>query len=203
MSDDTPRLSDLLTSMVAAHPGDRLFPADLMDALQDRAIGAMLLLFAAVNLLPLPPGVSAVTGIPLVLVAAQMVIGRTRPWLPQLIMRRSVTKEQALTGVKHLERYERWIGRITKPRLPQLTNHTGARVIGLISLLLGLIIVLPIPLGNHLPALAVSFYGMAMVNRDGATAILASGVAVGAVVIVSSVIGGVLMGVRYFFAELL
>lgn len=195
---DAPRLSELLTRLVDEHPSERLYPAELMDALADRASGAMLLLFALINILPLPPGVTAVTGIPVVIVAAQMMIGKTRPWLPKWIMRRSVTKEQAKSAVGHLARYERWVGKITKPRLAELTNHRGAQVIGAISLLLGVIVTLPIPLGNHVPALAMTLFGMALVNRDGATALVGGAVAIGALVLVSSVIGAAILAARYF-----
>jgi hypothetical protein len=200
---ELPRLSDVLEAMIESHPAERIYPADLMDALHDRAIGAMLLLFALVNLLPLPPGASAITGVPLVIVAAQMVIGRERPWLPGWIMRRSVTREQAATGVRHLKKYERWLGKVTKPRFPALTSHTAARAIGLVSLILGIIICLPIPLGNHAPALAITLYGMALVNRDGITAIIGGLVTIGAVVLVSGVIFAAITAVRYFLSHLL
>ena len=58
-----------------------------------------MLIFAAPNILPVPPGTSAVLGTPLVFLAAQMMFGRG-PWLPALVTRRSLSREDfaALVG---------------------------------------------------------------------------------------------------------
>ncbi len=49
---------------------------ELEDAFTDRSFAALLTFFAILNLLPLPPGTGIITGIPLVLVSVQMVMGR-------------------------------------------------------------------------------------------------------------------------------
>ena len=66
-----------------------------------------------------------------------------------------------------------------------------------------IIICLPIPLGNHLPALAITLYGMALVNRDGVTAIMGGVVTVGALAVVSGVIFAGVAAVRFFFQRVL
>ena len=49
----------------------------------------------------------------------------------------------------------------------------AARVIGLVCLALSAILWLPIPLGNHAPALAMTLFALALIYRDGVLAILA------------------------------
>jgi hypothetical protein len=55
----------LLGQLLDAHKGDRLTLSDVSAHLRDRAWGGLLLVFAAINLLPLPPGATTVTAAPL------------------------------------------------------------------------------------------------------------------------------------------
>ena len=51
--------------------------------------------------------------------------------------------------------------------MPALTGDTPERVIGAFYLVLAVILTLPIPLGNVLPALAISIIALGMIERDG------------------------------------
>ena len=66
---------------------DRLSFTELAAQLDSRAWGGLLFIFAAINVLPLPPGTSAFFAIPLMIVSAQMVFGRSSPWFPARIDR--------------------------------------------------------------------------------------------------------------------
>lgn len=70
--------------------GKRVSLQELMTALSDRSFAALIILFAAPNLLPLPPGSSTVFGVPLILIASQLLIGRPRLWLPRWLRERSL-----------------------------------------------------------------------------------------------------------------
>ena len=164
--------SKLLTHVLDEHGGDRLTLSELSARLRDRAWGGLLLIFAAINLLPLPPGVTTVTGIPLIVLTAQMVAGRSRPWFPRKFDQRGVGKDHLRRIAEKMRPWEEKIERVLKPRLCMLTNHRAARVIGLISLLLSAILWLPIPLGNHVPALSMTLFALALIYRDGVMAIL-------------------------------
>jgi len=74
-------LSQRLAEIVAADGPDRLTFTDLAAQLHGRAWGGLLLIFAAINLLPLPPGTSVFFAIPILIVSAQMVAGRESPRL--------------------------------------------------------------------------------------------------------------------------
>ena len=71
---------------------DRIRLADLSRAFGDRAFGALLLVFALPNLLPLPPGSSTVLGIPLMLISVQLALERTELWPPRAVGERSLGK---------------------------------------------------------------------------------------------------------------
>ena len=71
-----------------------------------------------------------------------------------------------------------WLERIeavSRPRLAFLFGTLGERLIGVACTLLALVLILPIPLGNMLPAVAVSVLSLALVQRDGLLAIFGYG----------------------------
>jgi hypothetical protein len=178
-------LSQLLAQIVEDYPGDRLSLSQLASLLRDRAWGGLLLIFAAINVLPLPPGASTITGIPLVILTAQMALGRTTPWFPKRIEQRGISKDEIARLMARLLPWERRIERILKPRFAALTSHRAARLIGIVSFLLSVILWLPIPLGNHAPALSMTLFAAALIYRDGLLVMLGALAALGSVVLVS------------------
>ena len=70
------RFSEVLSGL-AARPVPVISIGDVLNAFGDRAFGALMLLFAAPNMLPLPPGMSAVLGAPLLFITAQLMLGRS------------------------------------------------------------------------------------------------------------------------------
>lgn len=162
----------------------------LRDAMGDRSFAALLVLFAAINLLPLPPGATLVFGLPLVLVSTQMVLGYKTAWLPQSLLRKSIGLESFRRSTErmapHLERLER----VVRPRRwPFQSQGSADRTIGVVALLLSLAVTLPIPLGNWLPAFAIAMIGVALSERDGG--LLAAGIALGlfSFVVIAAVVG--------------
>lgn len=182
------RLSQMFAQIARDADGD-VSVAGIRDALGDRGFAALLVFFAALNLIPAPPGTTLVLGLPLIFLGAQMAYGSRRPWLPAFVARRSITAEQfrGLMGriIPRLERLERFI----RPRLWPFWRRRGDRVIGFIAVVMGVIVTLPIPLGNWLPAFAVVLYGLALSERDGVLFTLASLVSAAAFVVIASVIG--------------
>ena len=57
--------------------------------------------------------------------------------------------------------------RLLRPRLLWLTCALGERLIGAVCLFLAVVLVLPIPFGNMLPAAAISLLALGVLERDG------------------------------------
>lgn len=182
-------LSQLLSRVVDDHAGDRLKLSELAARLSDRSWGGLLLIFAAINILPLPPGATTITGIPLVLLSAQMAAGRSTPWFPKRFDQRGVTKGEITKLIAKLLPWERRIERVLKPRLTALTNHRAARVIGIVCLLLSVILWLPIPLGNHAPAITMTLFATALIYRDGLLVMLGAIATLASLALVSVTLG--------------
>ncbi len=72
----SPRHLTTLLAHCLVQPGDSVSVAELLAACGDRAIGSLLLLLAAPNILPLPPGSASIMSIPIMFMAVQLVLGR-------------------------------------------------------------------------------------------------------------------------------
>lgn len=186
-----PALSEVLQQLADDGGRERISVGDLLAALSDRALGALLFVFACPNALPALPGTSVILGAPLVLLAAQLAFKR-KPWLPGFIAQRSMARLdfQALVG-----RICPWLRRaetMLRPRASAWALPPMEYLVGLVCLLLAIVVLLPIPLGNMLPALAISVLALGILERDGywivgglvaaaASAVLVSGVVFAAV----------------------
>ena len=163
--------------------------AHMRNALGNRSFAPLLVLFAAFNLLPLPPGASVVLGIPLIIVSAQMVYGSKQAWLPTFLMKRSMSADQFRRlmdwVIPRLIRLEK----LVRPRYWPFWRRQGDRVIGVVALFLAVVVTLPIPLVNWLPALATALLGLALSERDGILLAIAGTVVILSLTIVAAVIG--------------
>jgi hypothetical protein len=159
-------LSEILKS-ISERPEPRISVDELMGLFEARAMGALLLIFGLACTLPLPPGGTTIFGAPLVLLAPQLMIGSARPWLPARVRARSIATADLARGLPRALRALRWVEAVSRPRLLFLFGTWGHRAIGFVCTVLALVLILPIPLGNMLPAAAVSVLSLALVQRDG------------------------------------
>jgi hypothetical protein len=130
-----------------------------------------------------------VTGLPLLVITAQMAVGRARPWFPRKLDRRGIGTEHLGRLAARIGPWEERVERVLKPRWCGLTNHRAARVIGVVSFVLSVILWLPIPLGNHAPALAMTLFALALIYRDGALVILGALATIASLALVSVTLG--------------
>lgn len=190
-------LSQRLEQIIAETGPDRLSFTELAARLHGRAWGGLLFIFAAINVLPLPPGTSAFFAIPILLVAGQMVFGRASPWFPARLDRRGVTKNELKRLIGKIGWLEARVERLFKPRLPQLTGGTAARLIGAVCFCLALIAAVPIPLFHVAPAAAIVLFGLALIYRDGALVIVAAIAAVLSVGFDALIVGSGVVALKY------
>lgn len=198
--------SMLLREFAATLTPERVALGDIVALMRDRAFGVAMAIFALPNTFPLAvPGMSSVLGAPLLLLSAQMMIGQTRPWMPAFLARRSISRSDFLIFIDRvlpiLERAER----LLRPRLVRLTSPAGKRIIGVFCFLLSVILVMPIPFGNLVPAISISLLALALIERDGVAAILGYLVGLVSIILVSTVIFALVKGFLalfgYVFAE--
>jgi hypothetical protein len=168
--EDELTLSALLLSLTDRR-GVQMTVAGIVAHFGRRAFGGALFIFAAPNLLPLPPGSSTVLGLPLLIIAPQLMFGAKAPWLPRRIANHAVETSFLDAVCRRLAPWVLRIERVTTRRFGFLFGMPGDILLGLVCTLLAAVLILPLPLGNLLPAIAVTLLGLALVQRDGLLAI--------------------------------
>lgn len=182
------KLSQLLRNL-SLNAGSKVTLRDLAIAMEDRSFGAFLVVFALPNLIPLPPGATFILGLPLIFVAWQMFASRrTRIWMPQ---RMGDYAFDNATFFVFVNRISPWLMRaetLIKPRVWFLGSRLAERLVGLLALILAVVIFLPIPFGNWLPAFALAVIGFAHTERDGLGLVAGAVIGVASLIVAGAVI---------------
>ncbi len=145
---------------------------DLINALDERAYGLLLLLLALPCTLPFVYILPQIVALPMLALAAQMAMGKEAPWLPDTLNQRAFKISLMQGTVERAERYLGWIERITHPRLPQLSDGIGGRIVGALLLIPCASILVPLPLTNSTPGVGVAIAAIGLIERDGLLIIL-------------------------------
>jgi hypothetical protein len=197
-----PSLSEILSRIADDETRSRISIGDLIEALNDRAIGALIFVFAFPNTIPMPPGTSSILGAPLLFLTAQLALGR-KPWLPKLIAGRSIDRNHFAAVVRRIAPWLARAERLLRPRIEILTRPPVEYLIGGICLLLSIILFLPIPFGNMPPAAAICIFALAILERDGVWVLIGACAAVAAVAIVWGVLFALFESAVFLIVRLL
>jgi hypothetical protein len=195
-------LSTILWELSEDAQRERIAISDLLVALGDRATAALMFIFAFPNVLPTPPGTSSILGAPLIFLAAQLMLGRA-PWLPAFVANRSMARSEFSSLVKRIVPWLQRAESLLRPRLASLALPPMEHLVGLLSLLLAVLLVLPIPLGNVLPALAISLMALGVLERDGVWVLAGLAATAAAGSVVYGVLFAMVKASLYFFAHVL
>lgn len=201
-SDHAPRISEILDA-ISGSKRKTVSVQDVLEAFGDRAFGALLFVFAAPVALPMPPGVSAILGAPLLFITAQLMVGRRTLWLPKALAERTMTRADFVTLMGKVSPYLTWLERRLKPRFTFLYNPWLDRVTGLLCLVLAIIVLLPIPFGNMLPALALSAFGLGVAERDGVVGLFGGVMAMVSIFVLAVLSKALIAGFTAFVVTLL
>jgi hypothetical protein len=195
------RLSDIVKTMDTE--ADTTIGA-LVDSLGERAFGALMFIFAVPNIIPTPPGTSAILGLPLVILTWQVMIGRQSIWLPEVIRKRQISRDMLRSFVSKILPYMSKIEKVLKPRFGILVSSDAAeRVIGFVTFALSLVLFLPIPLNNMLPAAAISCIALGLAERDGIAVGVGYLLGIASVAVLAAISSALYIGVMAFFRALL
>lgn len=158
-----------LLDSIAIGPGDAPVHLDtLLDDFRQRAFGVLLLAVTLPTFIPLPIGVGAVTGPLIALLGAQMLLGLKHPWLPAFLRRHGPRRD----SIRHFrDRLAPWLTRLerfSRPRCETMLDHRAASAFsGLLLVLLGALLALPLPLTNYPFGILLLLFSIALLERDG------------------------------------
>jgi hypothetical protein len=162
-----PSAYDVLVAALRDTDSERLPVAALIAAFKERGFGFLLFVFALPNCVPMPPGVGSALGIPVALLAVQMVLGFRSPWLPAWLLKKTIPRAPLLKGLEGFEPRIRSIERLLHPRYERVFDWLGERGIGLIVGVLAAAILLPAPFTNFILSISVVMIALAVIEQDG------------------------------------
>jgi hypothetical protein len=165
----------LLDAYAIGDPDEILRLGDLVGGLGRRAFGMVLFIATLPAFIPIPIG-GAISGPLVVLIGAQLVGGMRRPWLPKFIGNRGPHRHALARFDRRISPMLARLEKLVSPRLPVLLDHRAASMFtGLLLILLGLLLSLPIPLTNYLFGGLLLLFAFALLERDGALMAVAWG----------------------------
>lgn len=167
-------IADRLRAAADALPPERTTLQYLADAHHPHVREALLVLLGVVSILPIP-GVGSVAGVAIFAIAAVSWRGNEEALLPPSVGAFGLTHRWANRVLRTLARLHDWAARSHQPMLHPLVDGLSHRVLSVCVGWMGILIALPIPLGNLLPGVALAFAGLGLMRRDG-LAILAAAV---------------------------
>ncbi|MCF2969895.1 exopolysaccharide biosynthesis protein [Synechococcus sp. Nb3U1] len=189
--------SDLHSEVIGSlNPQETIRVEQILKLTGERSFGLFLVVLSLPSALPLPaPGYSTPFGFFILLLAAQLVAGRTTPWLPERILQKSIplTQFQKLVraGIPWLQRIEK----VSHPRWTWLCRtRLGQGVLGTLISLMGISMIIPIPGTNTLPAIGVFVTAFGLMEEDGILCSLGSLICVGGGLLTTSILVGLWLG---------
>ena len=186
-NEDMPISRRLFQLANEAH-GDTVTLDWILGQLHERAFGLFLLVLALPCCIPFLYGIPQIVALPLMFVSAQILLGRSAPWLPGRLGARAVSKH-ALENLA--DRAKPWLERIealSRPRLGPLTRPPLDRLVGLALVLFSASILVPLPGTNTVPGFAVVVVSMGLLQRDGF--LVLAGTVIGTVWIATLIFAG-------------
>lgn len=141
----------------------------LLDGLGPAGMPLAVVLLALPSVLPIPLlPTGPVMGTLVMLIGVEFALGARRLRLPGVLLRiglpRGALAAVLRRAIPQVERVERWL----RPgRLRWLVGAAARPLLGLNMVLLGFALILPAPLGNPPPGIALILLGLGLLARDG------------------------------------
>ncbi len=143
---------------------------EILEATQGRGYHLLLLLITLPFVGPIPlPGFSIPFGFAVSLLGLRLGLDRG-PWLPQRLLQREMSAQALRRMIAATGRIVRVMEVLVRPRLGFVPNHrVFSRVAGILITASGVLLMLPVPLpfSNSLPAWTVLFLSVGALGRDG------------------------------------
>lgn len=172
---------DVADRIAQASHGGRVSVGKFIAAIGQRAFGPLLLVFGLIALSPICtiPGASIVTGLLIILIAIQMLIGRQTPWFPGRLTRISVESEAARSAVGRVKPYLVEADKLISRRWQELLKPLSVKLAAFVCLILAATMfpLAVVPGGAAVPALAIIVLSLGISSHDGV--VLSIGLALG------------------------
>lgn len=129
------------------------------------------------NLLPLPPGFTLITALPLLVTTAQMALGYPHVRLPRRLATLKIDHDKLRSTILRLRPITRRLENILRKRQTGIFQARNERILGIALFVISFALFLPLPLSGWFPAISLFVFGVGLVEQDGLIA--AAGLAFG------------------------
>ena len=193
----------LLDAFAVGNPDEVLQLGDVFTGLGRRSFGMLLFVTTLPAFIPIPGVGGAVSGPLVVLVGLQLLFGLRKPWLPKFIARRGPHRHLMVRFRNRLSPWLARLERVVRPRASAMLDYRPASAVtGMMLILLGLLLSLPIPFTNFVFGGLLLLFAFALLERDGRLMAIAW-IAGAAAVAVFGVLSGQLAAMAARWVDLL
>jgi hypothetical protein len=186
-------ISVLLEQLKRDVPDSRVTFGWLIEYLRARSPEVLILFLALIGVLP---GVSLPVAILLVLLAITMMFSRVRRPLPDFLASQRLPSETLIRAIERTVPLFRWGERFIRPRDALLAERMRPFA-GFAIFVLSLTMLVPLPLTNVIPSLAIGLIAFASIEADGLLLAVSMAVAVLSLAITTATIWATL-GAAYW-----
>ena len=159
---------ELFAALATGDPEDHLRLQDILAGLSRQVFGMLLLVSTLPAFIPIPGVGGAISGPATMLVGVHLLVGMRRLWLPRFVARRGPRRASLQAFQRAVDPWLTRLERVVRPRLTALIEHRAASMFtGLLLVLLGILLALPIPFTNYLFGALMLVYAFALLERDG------------------------------------
>ena len=158
------KTSQMLKHFVDSIGDSNVSFAYVVQSFEQRSYAGIFFILAILCFLP---GISILAGAVMILPSLQMLLGKKSPTLPKQLARMTISSDRLNHGFDWLMPRLIWLESWVKPRWEIFSSTIAKHIIGFVALLLAIIVAVPFPLSNFLPAAAMLFISIGILERDG------------------------------------
>jgi len=190
------KTSLILTRTLQSFEGANTNVGTLLYKLRRRSFGGVLLILAVLSLIP---GVGIFSGILMMILGIQLCVGFRSPKLMRSINKRTISVDHIRymlnRVIPSIEKAERFI----KPRWLFFTGVPLNILVGLVTFLLSIFVILPLPFTNLLPTLSIVIFSIGLMERDGLFILFGLIIASCALLVGAAIVYFALQGAAHMF----
>ncbi|HSL46067.1 MAG TPA: exopolysaccharide biosynthesis protein [Anaerolineales bacterium] len=170
-------LGDKIEVIIEKLPPTNVTLDEIMDIVGSDSLMLLTIFLSLIFLVPVSiPGVSTVFGSAILLIGITRLFARNL-WLPAKIASRRISAEKLREGFRRALKWFQRLEKISRPhRLPGLTSDGPMALVNNLAFILAAILLMApfgfIPFSNTLPALALIFLSVGLMQKDGGSILL-------------------------------
>lgn len=179
MAENITTLTELIEKMAdVVEEREQVSVKAVLESIGTRSLGPLLLLTGLITLAPVIgdiPGVPTIMALLVLLIAGQLLFHRKHLWLPQWLLKRSLSSGKMRKMLDWSRKPANFVDRYIHARLTYLVDGKGQYLVAMVCIAIALAMPLMevVPLSANFAGVALAAFGLALIARDGALALIA------------------------------